>query len=173
MQTRRLELRPLKPDDATRIADLAGVWEVASMTGRVPYPYSAEQAQHWVSGLAEGEVVFGITRQGELIGICGYTADEDGHAEVGYWIGLPYWGQGYATEAVRHLMDYGFTKGGIKRFECCHFTENAASARVITKLGFRRLGHCSGWCAARGQELPTIRYERRRPLSARLKAFTS
>lgn len=143
------------------------------MTGRIPYPYSAQQAQHWLTDLAEGEVVFGITLNGDLIGLCGYTANGNASAEIGYWIGKAYWGRGYATEAARHLMEHGFTKGGIKRFECSHFTENAASARVITKLGFRRLGHCSGWCAARGQELPTIRYERRRPLTARLKAFSS
>lgn len=173
MQTKRLILRPLEPADAPRIAALAGIWEVASMTGRIPYPYSLEEAQLWLTGLAEGEVVYGITLNGALIGICGYTADGAGNAEIGYWIGQDYWGQGYATEAARHVMEYGFSQGGIRRFTCCHFTENAASARVIGKLGFRRLGHCAGWCAARGQDLPTVRYERRRPLTARWKAFAS
>lgn len=173
MQTRRLQLRALVPGDAARIAELAGTWEVASMTGRIPYPYSAEQAQHWLTDLAEGEVVFGITLNGELIGLCGYTADDGDTAEIGYWIGKPYWGQGYATEAARHVMEHGFTKGGIRRFVCCHFTENAGSQRVIAKLGFRLLGHSSGWCAARGMEMPALKYERRRPLTARLKAFAS
>ena len=173
MQTRRLQLRALRHDDVPRIADLAGAWEIASMTGRIPYPYSADQAQHWVTGLAEGEVVYGITLNGELIGICGYAATGNGTAELGYWIGKPYWGHGYATEAVRVLMQNGFTKGGIRRFTCCHFTENPGSQRVIKKLGFRLLGHCSGWCAARGMELPALRYERRRPLSAALKALAS
>lgn len=173
MQTRRLQLRPLNSDDATRIAELAGTWEVASMTGRIPYPYSAEQAQHWLTDLAQGEVVYGITLASELIGICGYTADEQDTAEIGYWIGQAYWGHGYATEAARHLMEHGFTKGGIKRFVCSHFTENPGSQRVIAKLGFRLLGHSSGWCAARGMELPALKYERRRPLTARLKALAS
>lgn len=173
MQTRRLSLRPLEPGDALRIADLAGTWEVASMTGRIPYPYSVNDAQHWLTGLADGEVVYGITLKGELIGICGYTANSDGTAEIGYWIGIPYWGQGFATEAVARLMEHGFTRGGIKRFFCCHFTENPASERVIHKLGFRLLGHSAGWCAARGMELPALKYERRRPIRAALKALAS
>lgn len=173
MKTERLLMRPLEPADAPRIAQLAGAWEVAAMTGRIPYPYSEAEAQHWLTGLADGEVVFGITLQGALIGICGYTPDGKGAAEMGYWIGKNYWGNGYATEAARALMEHGFKKGGIKRFTCCHFTENDASARVIAKLGFRRLGHCSGWCAARGMELPTLRYERRRPLAALMRALAS
>ncbi len=173
IKTRRLALRALDASDAPRIAVLAGVWEVASMTGRIPYPYSSVDALHWVTELADGEIVYGITLNGALIGICGYTPDGTGAAEVGYWIGQDYWGKGYATEAVRELIGHGFRRGGIHRFTCSHFTENKGSQRVIAKLGFRLLGLSSGWCAARGMELPTLRYERRRPLSARLKAFAS
>ncbi len=173
LKTKRLELRALTADDAPRIASLAGVWEVASMTGRIPYPYSTEQALHWVTGLADGEIVCGITLNGELIGICGYTPDGKGAAEAGYWIGRAYWGKGYATEAMRELIDQGFRRRGIRRFVCSHFTENTGSQRVIAKLGFRLIGLSSGWCAARGMDLPTLRYERRRPLTARLKVFAS
>ncbi len=173
LKTKRLELRALTADDAPRIASLAGVWEIASMTGRIPYPYSTEDALHWVTGLADGEIVYGITLNGELIGICGYTPDGKGTAEAGYWIGRAYWGKGYATEAMRELIDHGFRRVGIRRFTCSHFTENTSSQRVIAKLGFRLLGLSSGWCAARGMDLPTLRYERRRPLTARLKVFAS
>ena len=173
MQTRRLTLRPLRGDDAERIADLAGVWEVASMTGRIPYPYSLGAAQHWITGLAEGEVVFGVEHRGELIGVVGYTPNGNGTAEFGYWIGLPYWRQGFATEAARRLLDHGFIEGGIKTFFCSHFTENPASARVIEKLGFRLIGHAAGWCEARGMELPVLRYERRRPILASIRARAS
>lgn len=173
LTTKRLTLRPLTSDDAPRIAELAGEWEIASMTGRIPYPYSSQDALHWVTGLAEGEIVYGITLKGELIGICGYTPDGGGVAEVGYWIGREYWGKGYATEAARELINSGFRRGGIRRFTCSHFVENEMSQRVIAKLGFRLLGLSSGWCAARGMDMPTMRYERRRPLTARLKVFAS
>jgi len=170
MQTQRLKLRLLRNGDAVRIAELGGAWEVASMTGRIPYPYSAEQAHHWLTDLAAGEVVYAIEYEGELIGICGYTPDGRGSAELGYWIGIPYWGRGFATEATRLLMQHGFTQGRLKRFVCCHFTENPASARVIRKLGFKLLGPCAGWCEARGMEIPALRYERHRPITTALKA---
>ena len=173
MQTARLTLRPLTIDDAPRIASLAGDWDVASMTGRIPYPYGADAALHWVVGLADGEVVYGIEHNDELIGMCGYTPTVLGAAEVGYWIGKPYWGQGYATEATDRLIEHGFKVGGVRRFTCSHFTENDASKRVITKLGFVPMGQGTGWCEARGIEMPTLRYQRRRPLLLALKALTS
>ncbi|MET0407664.1 MAG: GNAT family N-acetyltransferase [Hyphomicrobium sp.] len=163
MKTARLTLRTVVHDDAARIAVLAGEWDVASMTGRIPFPYSEEAARHWVDGLAEQEQVFGIERNGELIGISGFTLDDNGDAELGYWIGKPYWGQGYATEAARAVMSYGFAKSGVRRFVCKHLTGNDASAGVLRKLGFRYTGTATGWCEARQSELPALTYERRRP----------
>lgn len=171
MQTKRLILRALEPSDAQRIAALAGVWEVASMTGRIPYPYSEVAAQQWVKGFAAGEVVFGIEHERELIGVCGFTPSGDGNAELGYWIGKDYWGQGFATEAADALMRYGFTKCGIKRFVCKHLSDNAASARVIAKLGFKFAGPDTGWCEARQMDMPVLTYHRRRPWMAALKAL--
>lgn len=173
MKTARLTLRPVTSADAGRIAMLGGEWEVASMTGRIPYPYSEKAALHWVSDLADGEVVLGIEKDGHLIGICGFSLTSAGTAEIGYWIGKPYWGKGYATEASRMLMSYGFVRAGIKRFTCAHFFDNQASARVASKLGFRLLGHASGWCEARGMDLPTLRYERRRPMTAFVRSLAS
>ena len=173
MKTARLTLRSLGPSDAPRIALLGGEWDVARMTGRIPYPYSEAAALHWVTGLAAGEVVFGIEHGGGLIGICGFSPKGEGTAELGYWIGKPYWGQGFATEAAAALMSYGFTKGSVKRFTCCHFTDNPGSARVAAKLGFRGTGACTGWCEARQQDKPTLTYERRRPWTTALKALAS
>ena len=173
MQTARLRLRPVVYGDAARIAVLAGDWDVASMTGRIPYPYSEDAAHHWVSGLVEREEVFGIEHQSELIGICGYTRHPNGDAELGYWIGKPYWSRGFATEAANAVMTYGFTKTGVRRFVCKHLAENPASARVIRKLGFRYVGNGSGWCEARQCELPTLTYERRRPWTMSIRALAT
>jgi RimJ/RimL family protein N-acetyltransferase len=163
MQTARLRLRSVVDGDASRIAVLAGDWDVASMTGRIPYPYSDVAALQWINGVEENEKVFGIEHDAELIGICGFTAEPNGDAELGYWVGKPYWGQGFATEAARTVMDYGFRKAGIRRFVCKHLTGNPASARVIQKLGFRYVGESTGWCEAQQCELPALTYERRRP----------
>lgn len=170
IKTSHLVLRNLKPSDSARIAALAGVWDVASMTGRIPYPYSEADALHWVTGLADGEMVFGIDHNGELVGICGYSRESDGVALLGYWIGKPYWGQGFATEAARALIVYGFTKGGIKRFIARHFDENEASARVLHKIGFRPSGSGLGWCEARRQEFAVITYNLRRPWTTAIKS---
>ena len=83
---------------------------------------------------------------------------------MGYWIGKPWWGNGFATEAARALMDYCFSECGIRRLMCGHFVDNAASAHVIAKLGFRRVGNGTQWCEARKSEVETIRYARRRPI---------
>jgi RimJ/RimL family protein N-acetyltransferase len=173
MKTARLNLRTVVHADAARIAALAGDWDVASMTGRIPFPYSEEAAHHWVDGLAEREEVFGIELNGELIGICGFTLDTDGDAELGYWIGKPYWGQGYATEAARAVMAHGFAKSGVRRFICKHLTGNDASEHVIRKLGFRSTGSSTGWCEARQCELPAMTYERRRPWALAIRALAS
>ncbi|ADJ22028.1 GCN5-related N-acetyltransferase [Hyphomicrobium denitrificans ATCC 51888] len=173
MQTARLRLRAVVDSDAARIADLAGDWDVASMTGRIPYPYSADAAQHWISGVEEGEQVFGIERDAEFIGICGFTIDANGDAELGYWIGKPYWGHGYATEAASAVMAYGFTKAGVRRFVCRHLAGNPGSARVIQKLGFKYVGDSTGWCEARQCELPALSYELRRPWTMAIRALAS
>lgn len=173
IDTKRLTLRSLQPDDAARIAALGGEWDVAHMTGRIPFPYSEVEAQHWLTGVASGEVLYGIACGVELIGICGYTPRSNGDAEIGYWIGKPYWGRGFATEAAAALMSHGFTRGGVKRFTCSHFSDNPLSARVVAKLGFRATGRNTGWCEARQQELPTVTYERRRPWAAAIRALAS
>lgn len=173
MKTERLILRDIHAGDATTIAALGGDWDVASTTGRIPFPYTADAAQHWLTGLAQGERVYGIEYNGTLIGLCGYTMRPDGSAEIGYWLGKPYWGYGFATEATRALIDYGFTKGGVKRFVSCHFADNPASGHVLKKLGFRAAGQRTGWCEARQQDLPTLAYERKRPIAAAIKALAS
>ena len=101
IKTARLRLRPLTPSDAGDIATLAGDWDVARMTGRIRHPYSLVDADQWISKLSDDEFVRGVELDGKLIGAVGYVPNEDGSAEIGYWIGKPYWGHGFATEATR------------------------------------------------------------------------
>jgi RimJ/RimL family protein N-acetyltransferase len=158
--TERLLLRPVGDGDIRRIAQLAGDWSVASMTARIPFPYTERDAVEWIGGLGEGEVVAAIERDGELIGMVGYTLAPDRRsAEFGYWIGRPYWGVGYATEAARAMVEHCFTTERFDRLTCCHFTDNPASERVIGKLGFTAVGTCSAWSEARRREAPTVSYE--------------
>lgn len=164
IKTQRLTLRPLVETDAKQIAELAGDWDVARMTARIPYPYSAKLALQWITGLAEGEVVFGIEHDGELIGVTGFLPDDETNsAEIGYWVGKPWWGHGVATEAAEAMVRHCFATVRCQRVTCSHFVDNPASQRVIGKLGFQPAGTASAYCDARRQEVETLCYERLRP----------
>lgn len=165
-RTKRLTLRPLTVADAGAVSVLGGEWDIARMTARIPYPYTAAMAQAWIAGIEPGECVRGIELHGRLIGAIGYLPDAEGSAELGYWIGKPWWGQGLATEAAEALVRYCFADAKIARLTCCHFVDNAASARVVGKLGFKRLDACQSWCEARRANVEAVRYERRRPVMA-------
>ena len=173
IKTRRLALRELRDSDAPEMALLAGDWDVARMTARIPFPYSEDLAREWMQSLTPGEFVRAVTLNGTMIGAVGYVPNEDGSAEIGYWIGRPWWGQGYASEAAQALVRYCFTTGGFKRLTCGHFVDNLASARVIQKLGFRLDGTGSAWCDARQEELPTRTYAMNRPMTAMLWRLTA
>ncbi len=162
--TERLSLRPLSMADVRRVAILASDWGIASMTARIPFPYTERDAAEWIGGLDASEAVAAIERAGVLIGLVGYSPAADGRsAEIGYWIGRPYWGQGFATEAASAMLSHCFAKERFERLTCCHFLDNPASRRVIEKLGFRALGQCSAWSEARRCHAPTQRYELRAP----------
>lgn len=163
IKTRRLVLRPLHDDDAPQMARLAGDWDVARMTARIPFPYTEALAREWIETLAPEEFVRAVTHRGTLIGAVGYVASSEESAEIGYWIGRPWWGRGFATEAAQALVRYCFSTAGFKRLSCCHFEDNPASERVILKLGFRPLGSCTAWSEARRAEFPTRCYELNKP----------
>lgn len=160
IKTKRLILRPLESADAERIAELGGDWDVASMTARMPYPYTVAAAHQWIGGLDAGEKVYGIELDGKLIGVTGFTPAPDRRsAEIGYWLGKAYWGQGFATEAARAVVTHCFRNEGFQRITCGHFVDNPASARVIEKLGFVQTGSGIWWCEARRIDTEAVRYE--------------
>jgi [ribosomal protein S5]-alanine N-acetyltransferase len=168
MRSQRLSYRPLQGADAGRIAALAGEWDIARMTSRIPHPYSLIDADLWIGSLGIDEFVRGVEHNGDLIGAVGYIEGEDAQAEIGYWIGKPWWGRGYATEAANALVEHCLSLRRFRRLTCGHFVDNPASARVIAKLGFKRVGNSSQWCEARKSEVETVRYVRRPPLLANL-----
>jgi RimJ/RimL family protein N-acetyltransferase len=156
LYTARLVLRPFANSDAAALAELAGEREVAASTLRIPHPYTLADAEEFISACsrnaAQGAAsVFAVTLQsGELCGACGLELDPiHSHAEIGYWIGMPYWGQGYATEAAAILVDFGFTHLKLHRIFAAHFVGNSASGRVLQKIGMtyegRLRGHYLKW----------------------------
>jgi RimJ/RimL family protein N-acetyltransferase len=160
ISTQRLLLRAPALGDARAIGLLAGDYDVASMTGTIPHPYSEEMAVDWIESLQAGDegVAFAVDLDGELIGCVGYRATDKTHAEMGYWIGKPYWGMGYATEAAQALILYAFEKERFDYLTVGHFKENPASARVIVKLGFEPSGEVLRDCAARNNKARCLTY---------------
>lgn len=160
IRTQRLVLRPPAVADAARVSLLAGDYDVACMTGTIPHPYSEQMAGEWLKGAVEGEegVVFMIEREGLVVGCTGYRAFDADHAELGYWIGKPYWGQGFASEAVRALIAHAFDADGFAYLRAGHFTDNPGSERVLRKLGFMDEGGETRECAARGTATDCVTY---------------
>lgn len=148
LATERLLLRPFQMNDAAAVHRLAGAWEVADTTLRIPHPYPEGAAEAWIApqayGFAAGRLaVYAITdREGDrVLGAVGLEIKpEHALAELGYWLGVPFWGRGYATEAARALMRLGFGTLGLNRIQGRHFVRNPASGQVLRKLGMRHEG---------------------------------
>jgi len=147
LRTERLVLRPFRMPDAPRVRELAGAPELAENTLNIPHPYPDGAAEAWISDQESafrlGEVaVFAITLPDDtLVGAVGLKLEEDtGIAELGYWIGVPYWGNGYATEAAETLLGFGFDTLALERIWARAFVRNPASSRVLQKLGMQHEG---------------------------------
>jgi ribosomal-protein-alanine N-acetyltransferase len=144
LETERLVLRPPDLADAPAIQRLAGAREVALNTLMIPHPYPDGAAEAWITKpRTQDEINFVITLRngGDLAGGMGLIVHREHlRAEIGYWIGVPYWGRGYATEAGRAVVRYAFESLGLNRVFAEHFTRNGASGRVLQKLGMRHEG---------------------------------
>ena len=148
LETDRLILRPLESSDAGRIQTLAGAEEVAAGTLNIPHPYPLSAAVDFIAFTAHaweaGEhYTFGVTVKPDdaLVGCIGLSVrGEHRRAELGYWIGVPFWGQGYATEAARRAIDFGFDTLELNKILAMHFPENPASGRVLKKAGMSNEG---------------------------------
>jgi RimJ/RimL family protein N-acetyltransferase len=146
LKTERLTIRPFRMEDAPRIQLLAGAREVALNTLLIPHPYPDGAAEEWIASHVaklheEGTLNLAIEAGGEFIGAIGLLVQKDhDRAEIGYWIGVPYWGRGYATEAVREVMRYGFEELKLNKIFAGYFSRNAASGRVMRKNGMKYEG---------------------------------
>lgn len=148
LRTERLLLRPPLPTDAPAIQQLAGDARIASTTANIPHPYEDGLAEAWIASCAEsharGEAVtLAILLAGEqrLVGAMGlHLSPEHARAELGYWIGVPFWNRGYASEAGRRVLRYGFETLGLERIHAMHFARNPASGRVMQKIGMQQEG---------------------------------
>lgn len=157
LETRRLVLRAFAFSDVPRIARYAGDLSVSRMLARVPHPYTEAHASAFVGDMlasnATGDGLgLAIARKkepGALIGSISFTRD-GATAEIGWWLGPPYWGRGFATEAVTAMVALAFREPRLDRLTAGAFAGNGASLRVQEKLGFVQVGAGQRDSLARG-----------------------
>lgn len=176
--TARLVLRRLVAADAADVARWAGDWHVAHMLADMPHPLSEMAAKHWIRDGGDHDQRFAIMHDGLFIGsvsacrlegIDPPATDPPGDethgtlpqahiAELGFWLGRPWWGHGYAREAAAAVATGLLAAGGLAALTSGHFEDNPASSRVLTALGFTPTGTSQAWCMARGQTVAAVRY---------------
>ncbi len=148
IETPRLVLRAFDLTDAGPLRLLAGEKEIARATARIPHPYPDGAAEQWIAThpaewAAQRSLSLAVTLRGSgtLVGATGLAfAPEHRRAELGYWIGVPFWRIGYATEAAAAVTDFGFRILGLNRVQAHHYAGNPASGGVMRKMGMRREG---------------------------------
>ena len=159
LETERMWLRWPRLSDADALARLAGDPEVSSHTANIPHPYNISDGEQFVRrARAENESGQGLVlalafkrQPNEAIGMIGaHGSDFRGTAELGYWLGRPYWGQGLMTEAARVFVDLVFGMTSLGEIVAAALPGNAASRRVQEKLGFASLGEVEIDAPARG-----------------------
>lgn len=162
LRANRLTLRPVREADAEAVVTLLGNDSAAiQMTGRIPDPLTLEDAAAWLTGkVTPHEHAFAIERttDGRFLGCVG-VIEMEGTAGLGYWIGRPFWGQGYATEAGAAALCFARSLGKVRAVADA-FPRNVASRRVLDKLGFVFDGEVERFLPMRGGRRTLMQYRR-------------
>ena len=144
--TERLVLRPPHETDIEEMAELANNINIARMLAHMPHPYSIKEAESFIAKAQENigrACIYSITESesGRLIGVGSlHETREDPEPHMGYWIGEPYWGKGYASEAARALVDLYFKVTNRPALLVSARVSNEASKKVIRKCGGAHIG---------------------------------
>ena len=128
-----------------------GDYDVARMTSRVPHPYGESDAEDFLVQALPHRFVIERKSDAAFVGMAGLHVEAD--CELGYWLGKPFWGVGYATEAARRLARYAFEILDLESLHAGWFYDNPASGHVLAKLGARHNGSHMRDCRARGMEI--------------------
>ncbi len=187
LTTHRLLLRAPHAGDVEAIVALANNRKVAMQTAHMPYPYGRGDAEQWIAATTSqppgaGGATFAMLLKApklRLIGAIGFgglRSDEphdEPQLQIGYWLGEPYWGQGYATEAAQSVIDYAFGDCGIAALSGACRVSNPASRRVLVKCGFQRAGLGMILSRAEGGQVSVERYRLERSIWQSLKGWAN
>jgi ribosomal-protein-alanine N-acetyltransferase len=150
-----ITLREFLPEDSKPLVALLNNHNVTRyLSTRLPFPYSSSDADWWVSTGSKEGIIRAITCDETLVGCVGAEAgsfEESRTAEIGYWIGEPFWSAGYATSALYELTEMVFPSTDIVRIVAPVFSPNRASMRVLEKCGYELEGIFRKGCYKDGQ----------------------
>lgn len=164
-----VNIRPLKEEDAEKMAPLANNIKIAeNLRDGFPHPYTHEDAITFIEKFKEQKqtFIFAIEYNGKYVGNIGLVPETDVYrksAELGYFIGEPYWNKGIATKAINLICDFGFQNLEIVRIHCGVFEYNLASQRVLEKCGFQKEGIFRNAIFKRGKVWDEVRFAKLKP----------
>ncbi|MGN7756225.1 GNAT family N-acetyltransferase [Chryseobacterium sp. 22532] len=144
IETERLILSQLKEEDLPFVTEYLQDKIFSDVTSNIPYPYTGEHAKFWMKMSRESfENNTGYTfavrnKEGQILGAIGLHDRDDDKAELGYWMGKPFWNKGYITEAATALIDFGFNELQINKIYATYFLDNPASGRIMEKIGMEK-----------------------------------
>jgi len=148
LETDRLRLRMPNAEDIPRMVQHANNKKISNMTLSMPHPYHEKDAIYWINMANQGfedknHFIFAICKQSDNLfmgGIGLRLNTRFNRAELGFWIGEPFWNNGYVTEAIGKILEFGFERVGLHKIHASHFVNNPASGKVMRKNGMIREG---------------------------------
>jgi len=161
IKTERLTLRPLLDSDAANIALFVGDKRVAMNLAVVPHPYPQGAAESYIAysrAPETCEIIWGMDKDGALIGMISISPKEGGTGTIGYWLAPQLWGGGLMSESLGAVLDYA-RKAGFKNLQASVHQGNEASAKVLMKCGFSYLGEAETHSIPRGGMVAAWEYE--------------
>ena len=173
LETERLALRAPRLEDAKAVAQLANDRRIAENTARIPHPYSLVDAEKFIGSInrGDGEIAFLITREKMVLGAVGLVMPEREPPEIGYWLGVKFWGHGYTTEAVHAVIDHAFADLDCEALAAGARVTNPASRRVLEKCGFQWTGVGLTRIRALASSAPVDRFRLERAIWRSLKSW--
>jgi RimJ/RimL family protein N-acetyltransferase len=175
LETERLLLRRPTLADAKAIARLANDRRIAENTRRLPHPYSQDHAIAFVRATTgdSPETVFLIENNRTPIGTVGIDACQPDAPELGYWLGVDHWGQGFATEAARAVIDFTFEELEVEQLISGARVANPSSRNILEKCGFQWTGVELHRFEALGSSTPVDRFRLSRSVWSSLKHWNN
>ena len=156
LRSENLVLRPLERTDALVVKKLAGDWEIARWTLDIPHPFDTDMARKFISWAQEElrirrRFFFAMVARatGDLVGVISLTCNSSDEGEIGYWVGRPYQGRGYAREAAAVMVALGFEALSLRRVVAACHPDNKPSWRVLEHCGMRYVDAIRRWSVAR------------------------